>query len=164
MPNEDGFYPNIDGPDGAENVRKFFSDRAKNIGAGTRCMKDCKDPGMDNKEATVMIIGNEITDVVPGYTTDRDLPPEMDDGVVSKAEKMYNESCKLCHATDQMGAPAVGDVAAWRKVTEKGFEKVVLNAIDGIGGMPPKGGFENYTNSDVKTIVEFMIESSKEIH
>ena len=164
MPNEDGFYPNIDGPDGVENVRAFFADRAKNIGAGTRCMKDCKDPGMDGKEAVVMRIANEITDVVPAYSVVRDLLPEEDDGVVSKAEKMYNTSCKLCHGTDQMGAPMVGDVAMWRKVMEKGFGKVVHNAIDGIGGMPPKGGYEDFTNSEVQMIVEFMIESSSEKH
>ncbi len=34
---------------------------------------------------------------------------------------MYNESCKLCHATDNMGAPALGDVEAWNAVTAKGF-------------------------------------------
>ncbi|MFA6193037.1 MAG: c-type cytochrome [Sulfurimonas sp.] len=161
MPNENGFYPNIDGPNGVENVRKFFSDRAKNIGAGTRCMKDCKDLSAKGNEPTVMRIDNEITDVVPPYSMVRDLPPEVENKLESKAEKMYNESCKLCHGSDKMGAPVVGDIEAWRKVTEKGFENVVHNAIDGVGGMPPKGGYENFTNSEVQMIVEFMIDSSK---
>lgn len=164
MPNEDGFYPNIDGPDGVENVRKFFSDRAKNIGAGIRCMKDCKDPNPSGDEATLMSIGYEMKDVVPPYSTVRDLPPEIEDNLVSKAEKMYNTSCKLCHGTDKMGAPMVGNVEAWDKVVAKGFDKVVHNAIDGVGGMPPKGGFEDFTNSEIQMIVEFMIESSKKKH
>ena len=164
MPNENGFYPNIDGPNGVENVRKFFSDRAKNIGAGTRCMKDCKDLSTKGNEPTVMKIDNEITDVVPPYSMVRDLPPEVENKLVSKAEKMYNESCKLCHGSDKMGAPVVGDIEAWRKVTEKGVENVVHNAIDGVGGMPPKGGYENFTNSEVQMIVEFMIDSSKKKH
>ena len=161
MPNEDGFYPNIDGPDGVENMRKFFSDRAKNIGSGTRCMKDCKDPSADGKPAQLMSIGNEITDVVPPYSTVRDLPPESEDGLKSKAEKLYDAHCILCHKTDQMGAPAVGDVEVWEEVMQKGLEKVIVNAIDGIGGMPAKGGFDDLTNSEVKTIVEFMINSSQ---
>jgi cytochrome c len=161
MPNEDGFYPSIDGPNGVENMRAFFADRAKNIGAGTRCMSNCKDPGMDNKPATVMRIGNEITNVVPPYSTLRDLPPEVEDKSVSKGEKLYDANCKLCHANDNMGAPAVGDIEAWDTVMAKGFDKVVHNAIDGVGGMPAKGGNEDLTNSEVQTIVEFMINSSK---
>ena len=166
LANNDGFYPNIDGPTGPADVKAFFADRAKNIGSGTRCMTDCKDPGgIDGKtEATVMKIGYEMKDVVPPYATARDLPPEVEDPNISKAEKQYNESCKLCHATDNMGAPAVGDVEAWRAVTEKGIDKVVYNSINGVGGMPPKGGNEDLIPSEVKEIVDFMIESSKAKH
>lgn len=166
LPNNNGFYPNIDGPEGPENVRAFFADRAKNIGAGVRCMSDCKDPGgQDGKtEAGVVKIKYEMSDVVPPYSTVRDLPPEVEDKTISKAEKMYNTSCKLCHATPQMGAPAVGDVDAWKDVLAKGFDKVVINAITGMGGMPPKGGNEDLTNTDVKLIVEFMVDSSKQKH
>jgi len=166
LPNRDGFYPNIDGPTGPADVKAFFADRAKNIGSGTRCMTDCKDPGgKDGKtEATVMKIGYEMKDVVPAYSTVRDLPPEVEDKSISKAEKQYNESCKLCHATDNMGAPAVGDVAIWREVTEKGLDKVVYNAVNGMGGMPAKGGNEDLTPSEVKEIVDFMVDSSKEKH
>ena len=165
LANNDGFYPNIDGPTGPADVKAFFADRAKNIGSGTRCMTDCKDPGMDGKtEATVMKIGYEMKDVVPAYSTVRDLPPEVEDKSISKAEKMYNANCKLCHATDNMGAPAVGDVAAWKEVTEKGIDKVVYNSINGVGGMPAKGGNEDLIPSEVKEIVDFMIESSKPKH
>jgi len=166
LPNRHGFYPNIDGPTGPADVKAFFADRAKNIGAGTRCMTDCKDPGgQDGKtEAAVMKIGYEMKDVVPPYATVRDLPPEVEDKSISKAEKMYNANCKLCHATDNMGAPAVGDVAAWKEVTEKGIDKVVYNSINGVGGMPPKGGNEDLIPSEVKEIVDFMIESSKPKH
>ena len=165
LANNDGFYPNIDGPTGPADVKAFYADRAKNIGSGTRCMTDCKDPGMDGKtEATVMKIGYEMKDVVPAYSTVRDLPPEVEDKSISKGEKLYNESCKLCHATDNMGAPALGDVDAWREVTAKGLEEVVYNSINGIGGMPPKGGNEDLIPSEVKLIVEFMIDSSKEKH
>ncbi|EDZ63330.1 Sulfur oxidation protein, cytochrome c subunit [Sulfurimonas gotlandica GD1] len=164
LPNNNGFYPNIDGPTGPEDVRAFFADRAKNIGAGTRCMTDCKDPGgKDGKtEAGIEKIKYEMSDVVPPYTTVRDLPPEVEDKTISKAEKMYNQSCKLCHATDNMGAPAVGDINAWNKVREKGFEQVLRNSINGVGGMPPKGGNEDLLPSDVKEIVDFMIDSSRE--
>jgi len=155
LPNHDGFVPNIDGPDGIENVRAFFADR-KNYGAvGVRCMKDCQ-------KEDVMRIGMEITNVVPAYSTVRDLPPEVEGaGAKSAAEKMYDASCSLCHKTDAMGAPAVGDHDAWATVIEQGMDAVNKHAIEGFGGMPPKGGAMDLTDEQVIDIVKFMVESSK---
>ncbi len=164
LPNKNGFYPNIDGPKAQEDIRAFFADRAKNIGAGIRCMKDCKDPGgQDGKtEAAVVKIKYEMKDVVPPYAYAKDLPPEPEGGSVSKAEKMYDASCKLCHANDTMGAPAVGDANAWKSVMEKGMDEVLANAINGTGGMPPKGGNTDLSDADIKEIVEFMSNSNNQ--
>jgi len=163
LPNRHGFYPNIDGPTGPADVKAFFADRAKNIGAGTRCMTDCKDlGGIDGKtEAAVVKIKYEMTDVKPPYAYAKDLPPEVANKVVSKGEKMYDTSCKLCHANDNMGAPAVGDAHSWADVMEKGFDAVLSNAINGTGGMPAKGGNMDLSDADMKEIVEFMVNSSK---
>ena len=163
LPNKSGFYPDIDGAKGPENIRKFFADRAKNIGMGTRCMKDCKDPGgIDGKtEAVVAKIKYEMKDVVPPYAYAKDLPAETAGGSVSKAEKLYDATCKLCHGNDTMGAPAVGDASAWSAVMKKGMDKVLVNAIKGTGGMPPKGGNKDLSDADVKEIVEYMIGASK---
>jgi cytochrome c len=165
LPNVNGFYPDIDGPKGPENVKAFFADRAKNIGAGTRCMKDCKDPsagpGKKGIPPKVMKIKYEMKDVVPPYAYAKDLPPETEGGSVSKAEKLYDASCKLCHGTDTMGAPAVGDASAWEAVMKKGMDKVLVNAIKGTGGMPPKGGNMDLSDADIKDIVDYMVGASK---
>jgi cytochrome c len=126
-------------------------------------MKDCKDPGgIDGKtEATVVKIKYEMKDVVPPYANAKDLPPETDAGSISKGEKLYDASCKLCHATDTMGAPKVGDVNAWTAVMEKGMDTVLLNSIKGTGGMPPKGGNMDLSDADIKEIVEYMVGASK---
>jgi cytochrome c len=156
MPNRDGFYPNIDGKDGIENMRKFFQD-PKNFGAVTeRCMKDCKD---DN--ATVMRIGIEMKDVQPPYSTVKDLPIRKKSGAEHAGKEAYEKSCAVCHKTDAMGAPAVGDKEAWSKVMKKGLDKVVVNAIKGTGAMPPKGGNADLTDTQIKEIVDYMITSSK---
>lgn len=161
LPNRNGFYPNIDGPKAQEDIRAFFADRAKNIGMGKRCMKDCKDPGgQDGKtEPFVVKIKYEMKDVVPPYAYAKDLPPET--GTISKGEKLYEASCKLCHGTDTMGAPKVGDANAWKVVMEKGMDKVLANAIKGTGAMPPKGGNMDLSDADIKTIVEYMVGASK---
>ena len=156
MPNRDGFYPDINGENGVENVRKFFSDK-KNFGAvGVRCMKDCKD---DN--ATVMRIGIEMKDVVPGYSTERNLPAKKKGGATHPGKEAYEKNCAVCHKTDAMGAPDVGNKKAWAKVMKKGMDNVVKNAIKGTGAMPPKGGNPDLTDAQIKEIVDYMASNSR---
>jgi cytochrome c len=59
-----------------------------------------------------------------------------------------------------MGAPDVGNNKAWEAVLKKGMDKVYLNAIDGINGMPPKGG-TSLDDDKIKEIVDYMIGASK---
>jgi len=162
LPNRNGFYPNIDGPNAQEDIRAFFADRAKNIGAGTRCMKDCKDPGgQDGKtEAGVVKIKYEMKDVVPPYAYAKDLPPKKKGGAEHPGKEAYEKSCAVCHKTDAMGAPAVGDKHAWEATLKKGLDKVYENSIKGTGGMPPKGG-TSLADDKVKEIVDYMISASK---
>lgn len=162
LPNRNGFYPNIDGPTAQEDIRAFFADRAKNIGAGTRCMKDCKDLGGPNGKtpATVMKIKYEMKDVVPPYAYAKDLPPKKEGGISHPGKADYEKACAVCHKTDAMGAPAVGDKHAWEATLKKGIDKVYENSINGTGGMPPRGG-STLSDDKIKEIVDYMVEASK---
>jgi cytochrome c len=162
LPNRNGFYPNIDGPNAQEDIRTFFADRAKNIGAGTRCMTDCKDPGgpEGKTEATVMKIKYEMSDVTPPYAYAKDLPPKKESGTEHPGKANYEKSCAVCHKTDAMGAPAVGDKKAWVATLKKGIEKVYENSIKGKDGMPPKGG-STLADDKIKEVVDYMVEASK---
>lgn len=162
LPNRNGFYPNIDGPNAQENIRAFFADRAKNIGAGVRCMKDCKDPGgQDGKtEPFVVKIKYEMADVEPPYAYARDLPPKKEGGISHPGKEGYEKACAVCHKTDAMGAPAVGDKKTWEATLKKGIDKVYENSINGIGGMPPRGG-STLPDDKIKEIVDYMVEASK---
>ncbi len=162
LPNRNGFYPNIDGPNAQEDIRAFYADRAKNIGAGTRCMKNCKDPGgQDGKtEAAVMKIKYEMKDVVPPYAYAKDLPPKKEGGILHPGKSAYEKSCAVCHKTDAMGAPAVGDKATWESTLKKGIEKVYENTINGTGGMPPRGG-STLSDDKLKEAVDYMLKASE---
>ncbi len=160
MPNKDGFYPDIDGKDGIENVRKFFAD-GKNYGAvGKRCMSNCKDPGMEDVEATVMGIDYELTDVKPPYNNTRNLP-KVKKTNSHPGKEGYDKNCAVCHATDTMGAPRLGDSEAWAKITKQGLQKTMIHTIEGIGGMPPKGGNKDLTEWQIQLILDYMISNSK---
>jgi cytochrome c len=158
MPNKDGFYPNVDTPknpkQGVENITKFLSDN-KNYGAGTRCMKDCI-----KGKVPVLRIKNELNDFNPPASTARDLPVVEAVAQESEGEKIYNESCSACHANAAIGAPVVGDADAWSEVMKKGLDAVYENGINGINGMPPKGGTD-ISDELMKKTIDFMINSSK---
>jgi len=154
MPNKDGFIPKISGKNGLENTRKFFND-FKNYGNGTRCMKNC----YDGKPELARISGNGISDYEPPITGKKDLPAAKAGSEVP-GKKTYEASCAVCHATDAMGAPPVGDKKAWTAVMKEGIEKVYAKGISGINGMPPKGG-TSLSDAKFKEAVDYMVGASK---
>lgn len=158
MPNVDGFEPKIDGPEGIENVRAYYQNPAnfgaQKVNSSERCMKDCLEPTA--KE--VRISGTGISDFLPPISTVRDLPQE--EGAVVAGAADYEASCAVCHGAAGMGAPVVGDKASWTQVTNKGFDGVLANAINGVGGMPPKGGTD-LSDAKMKDVVNYMINASK---
>ncbi len=155
MPNVNGFEPDIDGPKGPDNTREYYNNPL-NYGNGVRCMKDCFEG-----EPEVQRIGFALTDFSPPLTAEKTLPEVTNDGSVHPGKSAYDSSCKVCHETDAMGAPAVGDKAAWAAVLEKGIDQVYHNAINGINGMPPKGGAMDLTDAQMNEVVDYMIDASK---
>ena len=155
MPNKDGFVPVIDGPKGQDNARDFFND-ASNYGNGVRCMKDCFEG-----DPIVQKIATPIEDFQPALSSAKDLPaPKADAKPAHPGKAGYDKACAICHATDGMGAPDVGNKKVWAKVLKKGLDSVYANGINGINGMPPKGG-GSMDDAAFKEIVDYMIEESK---
>jgi cytochrome c len=94
-------------------------------------------------------------------SSEKTLPEVTEAAPAAPGKDTYDASCKVCHETDAMGAPAVGDKAAWTAVLEKGIDQVYHNAINGINGMPPKGGAMDLSEAQMKEVVDYMVESSK---
>ena len=163
MPNVDGFEPNIYGPNGPDNVRRYFSNPA-NFGAQKYNLKDPASRCMTNcQEKTVKVVyiqGAGISDFHPPLSEVRDLPVEKSTSAFD-AKKAYTESCAMCHGAEGMGAPVVGDKVGWAAYTAKGMDKVYHNGIKGTdAGMPPKGGAD-LSDSNFKSVVDYMINNSK---
>ena len=158
MPNVDGFEPEIRGKDGIENVRAYYQNPtnfgAQKVNPSERCMTNCLEP---TAKATY-IAGTGISDFLPPMSTVRDLPEQK--GAVIAGEADYTASCAVCHGAAGMGAPVVGNKADWSKVAEKGADAVLANAINGINGMPPRGGTD-FSDAKMKDIVHYMLNSSK---
>jgi len=155
MPNKDGFVPNINGAKGPDNVRAFYDD-VKNYGNGTRCMKDCFDG-----KAKLAIIHGGISDFSPALSNEKSLPaPKAGAKAAHPGKAAYEKKCALCHGTDAMGAPMLGNKKAWEKVLKQDVKTIYHNAIAGKNGMPPKGGTQ-LSDEKIKEVVDYMIEEGK---
>jgi len=155
MPNVNGFYPEVNGKDGAQNMKKFLSD-GKNYGTPTvRCMKNCP-------TGKVVRIKHTLDEgIKPPVTTKRDLPKvkKSEGGADSKFAKLFESSCNACHGNKAI-APVPGDKEAWAARIKQGSKTLYTHAIKGFQGMPPKGG-TNLPDADIKGIVDYMVNKSK---
>jgi cytochrome c len=158
MPNVDGFEPSVDGNNSLSGIRAYWQNAAnfggQKVNPSERCMKDCQEPTAEVK----YIQNGGIADFLPPMSAVRDLPEV--ETVGFDAGKAYEANCAMCHAADGMGAPVLGDKAAWDVVVNKGIEKVYDNGINGINGMPPKGG-SSLSNTEFKSVVDYIVNSSK---
>lgn len=70
-------------------------------------------------------------------------------------------ACNSCHGTGVLGAPKVGDKAAWsqRLTAQGGLDGLTASAIAGKGAMPPKGGAV-ISDAEVRAAIEHMLGES----
>ncbi len=71
-------------------------------------------------------------------------------------EAVYNAACAACHAAGAAGAPKTGDAGAWNARFKQGFDTLVKHAVEGIRGMPAKGGNPDLDPIEVARAVAFM--------
>ncbi|MCY3802828.1 MAG: c-type cytochrome [Gammaproteobacteria bacterium] len=73
-------------------------------------------------------------------------------------EEIY-QACAVCHGSGVLNAPKLGDKAGWEPRLAKGVEQLYANAINGIGTMPPKGGRLDFSDEDIRRVVDYMLDS-----
>lgn len=72
-------------------------------------------------------------------------------------EGVYQGLCHACHAAGLAGAPKPDDTEAWKERAEKGIDEMLAIAIQGMGGMPPRGGNPALTDEELRAAIEFML-------
>ena len=75
---------------------------------------------------------------------------------VRTGKAIVEAHCVKCHQTGVDGAPKIGDRAAWIPRGANGFDALVRSAINGHGGMPPRGGAADYTDAELRDAVVYM--------
>lgn len=71
-------------------------------------------------------------------------------------EQVVKSQCIKCHHEGLRGAPKIGDREAWVPRMKQGIDTLVRSAIRGHGGMPPRGGQANLTDSEIRAAVLYM--------
>jgi cytochrome c5 len=70
---------------------------------------------------------------------------------------VYDQACSVCHAAGIAGAPKSGDKGAWSARVAQGKDTLYKHAIEGIRGMPAKGGNASLADAEVKAAVDVLI-------
>lgn len=63
--------------------------------------------------------------------------------VLKSGEEVYKAQCSACHVTGAVGAPKVGDAAAWAPRIKTGYDALLNSALKGKNAMTPQGGGEH---------------------
>jgi cytochrome c5 len=80
---------------------------------------------------------------------------------VRSGEQVVNTVCQTCHGAGLVGAPKIGDKAAWQTRLAQGAKTLHEHAIKGIRAMPPKGGNPSLSDAEVSAAVDYMLKQSK---
>ncbi|MDY3331397.1 MAG: c-type cytochrome [Pelistega sp.] len=75
-------------------------------------------------------------------------------------EKVYTNICMSCHDAGLAGAPKKGDNGAWAPRIAQGQATVFKHAIEGLNGMPARGGNPSLSDLEVQRAVVFMVNAS----
>ena len=94
------------------------------------------------------------------------LTLKLDKPGLIEGRDIWIPTCGQCHLKGIGGAPKIGDKAAWAKRIAQGNEVLYKHAIEGFSGpqmliMPPKGGFSDLTDEQVKLAVDFVVYASQ---
>jgi cytochrome c5 len=75
-------------------------------------------------------------------------------------EAAFTQVCSACHGSGALGAPKVGDKAAWAPRLAQGKDTLYKTAISGKGNMPPKGGTQ-WPDATIRMAVDYMVSLNK---
>jgi len=93
-------------------------------------------------------------------TADSESVPDHD---LALGETVFTTSCLSCHGKGEHGAPRSDRASDWEERLKQNQDTLTRHAIDGHGGMPPKGGFFNLSDAEVEAAVAYVVDSSQKI-
>lgn len=75
-------------------------------------------------------------------------------------DDIVSGTCGGCHNSGVMGAPKIGTKADWDSRYANGVAGLLENAINGLNGMPPRGGAADLTDDQLEASIIKMLQDS----
>jgi cytochrome c5 len=100
--------------------------------------------------------------LTPTATAERIAPIGMvevkdasDPATMKTGEQVFAAQCTTCHTPGMLGAPKLGDTAAWAPRVPSGYAALLQSAVHGKGNMSPQGGGD-FTDFEIGRAVVYM--------
>lgn len=79
-------------------------------------------------------------------------------GGAKTPDDIIAKHCNACHGSGLLGAPKIGDTAAWKDRADHqgGLDGILAKAITGINSMPPKGTCADCSDDELKGAIKKM--------
>jgi cytochrome c5 len=77
-------------------------------------------------------------------------------GAARTADDIIAKHCGACHTPGILGAPMIGDTAAWQARASNGVDGLLANAIAGLNSMPPKGTCADCSDDELRGAIQKM--------
>ncbi|MAH00422.1 c-type cytochrome [Halopseudomonas aestusnigri] len=98
---------------------------------------------------TVCLAGDPCADEVAGGGAAAAAGPRSGADVVGKF-------CSACHSAGVLGAPKIGDTAAWTARHGGDLDMLLANAVAGLNAMPPKGTCGDCSDEELMAAIKEM--------
>lgn len=87
--------------------------------------------------------------------------PELPKPSLELGEQVYDKVCFSCHNEGVIGAPKIGDQAAWKDRIAQNMDVLYKHTLQGYKGHPLRGACYQCSDTDVIAAVKYMVEKSK---
>ncbi len=77
-------------------------------------------------------------------------------GADARQLELLGINCIQCHAREDTGAPRMGYPEDWRDAWSRGEDGMLVNVVEGIGGMPPLGYCSACSEADLRILIRLL--------
>jgi cytochrome c5 len=75
--------------------------------------------------------------------------------------ELFSSNCVQCHARPGIGAPLMGNADDWQERQAQGEEVLLLNVVEGVGGMPPLGYCSACDEADFRVLIRLLLPAAE---
>jgi cytochrome c5 len=82
-------------------------------------------------------------------------------GLTDRQISLLTNNCVQCHARPNIGVPLMGNPPDWRERIKQGEDKLLVNVVHGLRGMPPLGYCSACDEADLRALIRVMAGSAE---